>query len=127
MTTQNSASREAYLSSLERLRARIARANAEGESASSPARAANSAGGEAAGSWESRSGAEPARPVDAERDSQLLEGLNPQQRAAVVHDVGDTRLGPTRANSRNNRGKRGMQVSRHNGHTVDGVCFSERL
>ena len=85
MTTQNSASREAYLSSMERLRARIARANAEGESASSPARAANSAGGEAAGSWKSRSGAEPARPVDAERDSQLLEGLNPQQRAAVVH------------------------------------------
>ena len=135
MSTQNSASREAYLASMEKLRARIARATS-GEQFVAPGGAVmpggeppfepggeppfepaeeppfdEYSGGDSAngshppqvGPYGSGAHAGPgtngaptgygsvryARPsADMERAERLLEGLNPQQRAAVVHSGG---------------------------------------
>ncbi len=95
MTTQNSASREAYLSSMERLRARIARASAEGDTAPAAQQGGVLPGSGArgvAGFADRRDGldarASQASGANTERAVGLLEGLNPQQRAAVVHAGG---------------------------------------
>ena len=124
MSIQNSASREAYLASMEKLRARIARATS-GEQSVAPGGPVSPgelppfepgeeppfdeySGGDYANGYHDPQGdpygsgvpgangaptgyghGRNARPsADMERAERLLEGLNPQQRAAVVHSGG---------------------------------------
>lgn len=73
MATQNSASREAYLASMARLRARIA------EATETPADSGD------AGDRQAPSGASR---TNTAQMNKILEGLNPQQRKAVTHEGG---------------------------------------
>ena len=83
MTTSNSASREAYLSSMARLRARIAEASAEQSGV--PGADGGSVGDSAGFGSAPHAGDDGGNRAQIEK---ILDGLNPQQRKAVVHEGG---------------------------------------
>lgn len=85
MTIQNSASREAYLSSMARLRARIAEATEQGDPVDRER--SQHEGAHEASVWTDSSAQRPAN-ANAAQIERIVDGLNPQQRKAVVHEGG---------------------------------------